>query len=134
MFHVTSPSGLRRPWVIAYVVISAALWTGGTVLVAKRSPGLIRERALPGPGSVEGMAEETLLYVLPAAAHWTLAVVDRPGRMDHMPSSATRATPLAPRFSYRARSPSAPGSQCCRPSRLPWRDPSGAEGGRLSHA
>jgi protein-S-isoprenylcysteine O-methyltransferase Ste14 len=70
----------RKPWVLSYLAISAVLWAGGTVLVAKRSPGLIRERALPGPGMVEGMAEETLLYLLPAAAHWILAVVDRPGR------------------------------------------------------
>jgi protein-S-isoprenylcysteine O-methyltransferase Ste14 len=80
MFHANRPSSFRKPWVTAYVVISAVLWTGGTVLVAKRSPGLIRERALPGPGTVEGIAEETLLYMLPAAAHWILAVVDRPGR------------------------------------------------------
>lgn len=49
------------------------------MLVARRSPGLIRERARPGPGTLEGLGEETALYVLPALVHWILAAVDRPG-------------------------------------------------------
>ena len=74
-----SPS-TRKPWVVAYLAISAVLWTGGFLLIAWRSPGLIRERTRPGPGTLEGVAEETVLYALPTAAHWLLAALDRPGR------------------------------------------------------
>ena len=70
----------RRRWVRAYLVTSAVLWIGGFGLIAWRSPGLIRERALPGKGAVEGIGRETALYTLPAAAHWVLAALDRPGR------------------------------------------------------
>lgn len=67
----------RRPWVIAYLAISAVLWTGGSLLIAVRSPGLFRERVLPGPGAVEGYPEELALYGLPALAHWLFAAVDK---------------------------------------------------------
>src|SRR5579864_1379377 len=80
MLHSTKYSSRRKPWVIAYVLITAVLWNGGFLLILKRSPGLIRERALPGLGTVEGVAEETLLYALPVAAHAILAFIDRPGR------------------------------------------------------
>lgn len=69
----------RRRWLVPYVLTSAVIWTGGAVLVARRSPGLIRERTFPGPGAVEGIGEETALYVLPAVGHWLLAAIDRPG-------------------------------------------------------
>jgi len=68
-----------RPWLIAYVVTSAVLWIGGFAVIAWRSPGLIREHTLPGPGAVEGAAQETALYALPGVAHWVLAAIDRPG-------------------------------------------------------
>jgi protein-S-isoprenylcysteine O-methyltransferase Ste14 len=69
----------RKPWVKAYLLSSAALWLGGFALIVRRSPGLIAERVRPGPGAVEGLGEETLLYALPAAGHWALAAIDRPG-------------------------------------------------------
>jgi protein-S-isoprenylcysteine O-methyltransferase Ste14 len=69
----------RRRWVVAYLATSAVLWIGGFALIAWRSPGLIRERARPGPGTLEGVGQETALYTLPALAHWVLVAVDRPG-------------------------------------------------------
>jgi protein-S-isoprenylcysteine O-methyltransferase Ste14 len=69
----------RRRWVLAYLLTTAALWSGGFVLIAWRSPGLITERTRPGPGSLEGYGEETALYAVPSLAHWVLAAVDRPG-------------------------------------------------------
>jgi protein-S-isoprenylcysteine O-methyltransferase Ste14 len=70
----------RKPWVIAYLLTSAVLWTGGLVLIARRSPDLIRERMKPGPGARENYAQEAALYVLPGVAHWLLAALDRPRR------------------------------------------------------
>jgi protein-S-isoprenylcysteine O-methyltransferase Ste14 len=78
----------RRPWVIAYMVTSALLWIGGFALIARRSPGLIRERIRPGPGALEGTAEEAALYALPAFAHWLLAAIDRPGSPPWRPMPA----------------------------------------------
>jgi protein-S-isoprenylcysteine O-methyltransferase Ste14 len=69
----------RKPWVLAHLLLSAVLWTGGVVLIARRSPGLIRERTLPGPGAMESMGEEAVLYALPTLAHAVLAAFDRPG-------------------------------------------------------
>jgi protein-S-isoprenylcysteine O-methyltransferase Ste14 len=83
MLQSSQPS--RRPWVIAHLVISAVLSVGGTILIARRSPGLIRERARPGPGTVESMTEEAFLYFLPAAAHWIFAAIDGPGRRWYRP-------------------------------------------------
>jgi protein-S-isoprenylcysteine O-methyltransferase Ste14 len=86
---LNSPTRSRKPWVIAYLVTIGVLWTGGFALVAWRSPGLIRERARPGPGRLEGATEEALLYLLPSAAHWLLAIIDRPGRRWWRPMPTT---------------------------------------------
>jgi protein-S-isoprenylcysteine O-methyltransferase Ste14 len=62
--------------VAAYLFTSTVLWLAGVALIAWRSPGLIRERTRPGPGALESMPEELVLYGAPAAAHWLLAAID----------------------------------------------------------
>ena len=57
--------------------MSGLLWGGGTLVIWRRSPGLIRERIKPGPGALEGVVQEQVLYVLPGALHWALAARDR---------------------------------------------------------
>jgi protein-S-isoprenylcysteine O-methyltransferase Ste14 len=57
--------------------VSGVLWLGGTLLIWRRAPGLIRERAKPGPGALEGTLQEQVLYVLPGVVHWAIAARDR---------------------------------------------------------